>query len=90
MADCIQQTYIKEPDRGYASGAIFLFKRLNKLKSNNELQKFCFVPAMELFNGEGRYAFFFNLSEAGAVCIAPRINLGQFILIFNHFRGALK
>lgn len=54
MADCIQQTYIKEPDRGYASGAIFLFKKLNKLKSNNELHKYCFVPAMELFNGEGK------------------------------------
>jgi ADP-ribosylglycohydrolase len=55
LANTFQATYIKEPYRGYASGAITLFKKMNKLKSTNQLTDSLFMPAMELFNGEGSY-----------------------------------
>lgn len=50
-----ESAYSCEPHRGYSSGSIVLFKKLNKLKQCNELEKKCLQPAMELFNGEGSY-----------------------------------
>lgn len=55
MANSFQQTYVREQNRGYSSAAITLFKKLNILKSNDELSTQCLLPAMELFNGEGSY-----------------------------------
>lgn len=47
--------YSSEPHRGYSTGSIVLFKKLNKLKQANEFEAKCLQPAMELFNGEGSY-----------------------------------
>jgi ADP-ribosylglycohydrolase len=55
MALTLQQTYFREPNRGYTSGAINIFKKFHKLKSTNQLAECCFLPAMELFNGEGSF-----------------------------------
>ena len=46
IANQFQNTHIKEPNRGYASGAVCLLKRLSGFKKNNELFSKCYVPAM--------------------------------------------
>jgi poly(ADP-ribose) glycohydrolase ARH3 len=55
QASVFELAYSSDPNRGYSSGSIVMFKKLNKLKQANELEKKCLVPAMELFNGEGSY-----------------------------------
>jgi ADP-ribosylglycohydrolase len=55
IADHFQATYANNPNRGYSSNAIILFRKLNKFKWANELRERCLLPAMEIFNGEGSY-----------------------------------
>lgn len=50
-----ESTFMNEPQRGYSTGSINLFKKLNILKQANELERRCLQPAMELFNGDGSY-----------------------------------
>lgn len=50
-----ESAFMSEPQRGYSTGSINLFKKLNILKQANELERRCLQPAMELFNGEGSY-----------------------------------
>jgi len=54
MAFRFQTTFFKETkNRGYTSGAITLFNKFKKLHSNNQLNSRYFLPAIELFCGEG-------------------------------------
>lgn len=55
VANEFEAAYSSDPNRGYSSGSIILFKKLNKLKQANDLSAKCLEPAMELFNGEGSY-----------------------------------
>jgi ADP-ribosylglycohydrolase len=55
VADRFQRTFATNPNRGYSSNAIVLFRKLSKYKRVNELKDRCLQPAMELFHGEGSY-----------------------------------
>lgn len=55
LAAEFEAAYSIDPNRGFSSGSIILFKKLNKLRQANELETRCLQPAMELFNGEGSY-----------------------------------
>ncbi|CAF0728980.1 unnamed protein product [Brachionus calyciflorus] len=49
------QMYYMDSSRGYSSATMTLFKKLSYLKSKDELHNNSFIPAMELFDGEGSY-----------------------------------
>ena len=53
MAYRFQATFFKESNRGYTSGAINVFNKFKKIYSNNQLSQSFFLPAIELFSGEG-------------------------------------
>ncbi len=52
MVNSLSNTYHKEPNRGYAFGAMKLFENLNDLQN---LERDCFKYSLEMFNGTGSY-----------------------------------
>ena len=88
VASEFEAAFASNPNRGFSSGSIILFKKLNKLKQSNELEKKCLQPAMELFNGEGSYG---NGGGTKILLISLRLDLVNPLDVdLNPLRGFAK
>lgn len=55
MAESLVTVFEREPWRGYASGAVFLFQSLIFIKTKNNFEEEAFIPALNLFEGTGSF-----------------------------------
>lgn len=79
IVDRYLEVFFSNQTRGFSSASKTLFKKLSFLKAKNELKTRCFIPSMELFDGEGSFG------SGGAMRCVP-IALFTFLKPLNEMK----